>query len=74
LPASVNPRLAAIGLDSMLYGLISSWLANPAYLPLERQAEAMIEMYLNGLRNRSVPGAARVRRKAPAPRRGARRA
>jgi TetR/AcrR family acrAB operon transcriptional repressor len=74
LPASVNPRLAAIGLDSMLYGLISSWLANPAYLPLERQAEAMIEMYLNGLRNRSVPGAARVRRKAPARRRGARRA
>ncbi|HEX9686603.1 MAG TPA: TetR family transcriptional regulator [Burkholderiales bacterium] len=50
LPASVNPRLAAIGLDSMLYGLISSWLANPAYLPLERQAEAMIDLFLGGLK------------------------
>ena len=50
LPASVNPRLAAIGLDAMLYGLISNWLANPAYLPLERQAEAMIDLYLEGLR------------------------
>ena len=59
LPPSVNPRLAAIGLDSLLYGLISSWLANPAYLPLERQAEAMIDLFLGGLRAR---GARRPRR------------
>jgi TetR/AcrR family transcriptional regulator, acrAB operon repressor len=49
LPADVNPRLAAIGLDAMLYGLISTWLANRDYLPLERQAEAMIDLYLRGL-------------------------
>ena len=61
LPAGVNPRLAAIGLDAMLYGLISSWLANPGYLPLERQAEPMIDLYLEGLRA-SRP--ARARRKA----------
>ncbi len=59
LPASVNPRLAAIGLDSMLYGLISSWLANPAYLPLERQAEAMIDLFLEGLK---AGGARRAKR------------
>lgn len=50
LPASVNPRLAAVGLDALLYGLISNWLANSGYLPLERQAEAMIDLYIEGLR------------------------
>lgn len=61
LPASVNPRLAAVGLDAMLYGLISNWLANPAYVPLERYAEAMIDLYIDGLRGghakRSRPAA-----------------
>jgi TetR/AcrR family acrAB operon transcriptional repressor len=71
LPASVNPRLAAIGLDAMLFGLISNWLANPAYLPLERQAEAMIDMYLDGLRGRSTKRPPRAARK-PAVRRRAR--
>ncbi len=61
LPASVNPRLAAVGLDALLYGLISNWLANSSYLPLERQAEAMIDLYIEGLR---VPRQAQ--RKAPA--------
>jgi TetR/AcrR family acrAB operon transcriptional repressor len=51
LPAHVNARLAAVGLDAMIFGLISNWLANPGYLPLERQAEAMIDLYLDGLRN-----------------------
>jgi TetR/AcrR family acrAB operon transcriptional repressor len=68
LPARVNPRLAAIGLDAMLYGLISSWLANSAYLPLERHAEAMIDMYLDGLRGRSARRGPRAARK-PATRR-----
>ena len=49
-PAHVNPRLAAIGLDAMLFGLISNWLANPGYLPLERHAEALIDGYLDGLK------------------------
>jgi TetR/AcrR family transcriptional regulator, acrAB operon repressor len=65
LPAHVNPRLAAIGLDAMLFGLISNWLANPGYLPLERHAEALIDNYLDGLK-RPAPrrkGAAKVRRK-----------
>lgn len=51
LPASVNPRLAAIGLDAMLLGLISNWLADHDYVALERQAEAMIDLYIDGLRN-----------------------
>ena len=51
LPAGVNARLAAIGLDALLFGLISNWLANNDYVALERQAEAMIDLYLDGLRN-----------------------
>ncbi len=68
LPASVNPRLAAVGLDAMLFGLISNWLANPGYLPLERQAEAIIDLYLDGLRGGLAKRgrAARIPRKAAA--------
>ena len=68
LPASVNPRLAAVGLDAMIFGLISNWLANPGYLPLERQADAMIDLYLDGLRGRPAgrARAARSPRKDPA--------
>ena len=71
LPAHVNPRLAAVGLDAMIFGLISNWLANSGYLPLERQAEAMIDLYLDGLRGRPVTRArtGRVPRKAYARRR-----
>jgi hypothetical protein len=57
----------------MLYGLISSWLANSAYLPLKRQAEAMIDMYLDGLRGGNISRAARVPGKLRARRRRARR-
>ena len=67
LPGGVNPRLAAVGLDAMLYGLISNWLANPGYLPLERHAEAMIDLYLEGLRNggaRASPAKRRPRESA----------
>ena len=51
LPGSVNPRLAANGLDAMLFGLISNWLANNDYVALERQAEALIDLYIDGLRS-----------------------
>jgi TetR/AcrR family acrAB operon transcriptional repressor len=64
LPAGVNPRLAAVGLDAMIFGLISNWLANPGYLPLERQAEAMIDLYLDGLRARGAKPAVRRPHKA----------
>lgn len=71
LPAHVSPRLAAIGLDAMLFGLISNWLANPGYFALERQAEAMIDLYLDGLRGAARPrpsagrGVSRRRRAVP---------
>jgi hypothetical protein len=50
--------------------LISNWLANPGYLPLERHAEAMIDLYLDGLRGRPAgrARAARATRKPAAKR------
>jgi TetR/AcrR family acrAB operon transcriptional repressor len=68
LPSSVNPRLAAVGLDALIFGLISSWLANRDYVQLERQAETLIDLYLDGLRGRSTPRvrAPRVSRKSTA--------
>jgi TetR/AcrR family acrAB operon transcriptional repressor len=53
LPSGVNARLAAIGLDAMLYGLISKWLADRDYFALARNAEAVVDLYLDGLRGRS---------------------
>jgi TetR/AcrR family acrAB operon transcriptional repressor len=64
LPASVNARLAAIGLDAMLFGLISNWLTNHEYVALERHAEAMIDLYIDGLRRRGArPGRSAAKRR-----------
>lgn len=50
LPVGTNARLAAIGLDAMLYGLISKWLADRDYFALARNANAVVDLYINGLR------------------------
>lgn len=65
LPANVNARLAAIGLDAMLYGLISKWLADRDYFALARNAETVVDLYLDGLRSNSHrPSRGRKRTKA----------
>lgn len=64
LPAGVNARLAAIGLDAMLYGLISKWLADQDYFALARNAQAVVDLYLDGLRSTGRTGTARRKRPA----------
>ena len=49
LPKTLDARLAAIGLDSMIFGLISNWLADRSYVNLERDAEGLIDRYLSCL-------------------------
>jgi TetR/AcrR family transcriptional regulator, acrAB operon repressor len=72
LPRGVDPRLAAIGLDAMLYGLIAKWLMNPGYLRLEREAPKLVDLYLAGLRMQA-PVRRRARKRArPNPRSGRR--
>jgi TetR/AcrR family acrAB operon transcriptional repressor len=64
LAASVNPRLAAVGLHALVDGLIMNWVLDPKYLPLARAAKPLIDSYLDGLRSnnqkkRAVASAAR---------------
>jgi TetR/AcrR family acrAB operon transcriptional repressor len=50
LPGHLDARLAAVGLDALIFGLISNWLANRKYLNLERDAEALVDRYLENLK------------------------
>jgi TetR/AcrR family acrAB operon transcriptional repressor len=50
LASSVNPRLAAVGLHALVDGLIVNWVLDPTYLPLARDAQALVDQYLDCLR------------------------
>lgn len=50
LASSVNPRLAAVGLHALVDGLITNWVLDPEYVPLAKNAEPLIDGYLNGLK------------------------
>ena len=67
LPKTLDAKLAAIGLDAMIFGLISNWLADRNYVKLERDAEALIDRYLSCLGAGQMPKA-RVIRRSPAKR------
>lgn len=51
LPASVNPRRAAIGLHGLIDGLIANWIIDPSQFSLLREAPQIIDFYLNGLKH-----------------------
>jgi TetR/AcrR family acrAB operon transcriptional repressor len=57
LPASVEPRAAAIGLHALVDGLITNWLVDPKYFASARQAERIIDRYLEGLGDHARPAA-----------------
>jgi TetR/AcrR family acrAB operon transcriptional repressor len=52
LAASVNPRLAAVGLHALVDGLITNWVLDSAYLPLAKAAKPLIDNYVDGMRSR----------------------
>ena len=67
LPASVSPRVAAVGAMSLVSGLIANYVLDPGAFPLKRHAEALVDIYFRGLA--SLPAApAPARRKAGRPR------
>lgn len=49
LASTVNPRVAVIGLFSLIDGLIYNWLLAPDYFPLVEYGTTAIESYMNGL-------------------------
>jgi TetR/AcrR family transcriptional regulator, acrAB operon repressor len=66
LPAGVSPRVAAVGAMSLVSGLIANYVLEPRAFPLERHAEALVDIYFRGLA--SLPAAAApARRKAGRP-------
>ena len=71
LPKDVDPHLAAVGLDAMIYGLIANWLADRSYVRLERDAAALVDRYLACLGAGRMPKP-RQARKAPQKRTAAR--
>jgi TetR/AcrR family acrAB operon transcriptional repressor len=79
LPASVEPRSAAVGLHALVDGLITNWLVDPKYFADARAAEQIVDRYLEGLGARKRPaarkgakrrgdGGGRANSRAPAPR------
>jgi TetR/AcrR family acrAB operon transcriptional repressor len=61
LPETVKPRIAAVGLHALVDGVISNWLLDERYFRLARDAEELVDIYVDGLRSAgSVPTAART--------------
>jgi TetR/AcrR family acrAB operon transcriptional repressor len=54
LSRHVNARRAALGLHAYVDGLIYDWLLDPGYFALGREAEALVDQYLDGLRAASA--------------------
>jgi len=50
LPASLDPRCAAVGLMALIDGLVVNWTLNSALFPLDRYGPVILESYLDGLR------------------------
>ncbi|HEY4999807.1 MAG TPA: TetR family transcriptional regulator [Usitatibacter sp.] len=49
LPASVDPKEAAIGTLSFVSGLIANWVLAPKSFSLERHAESLVNTFFRGL-------------------------
>ena len=62
LPASVNPRMAAVGAMSLVSGLIANWVLDTSSFPLKRHAEALVDVYFRGLASTPAKKVARAPR------------
>ena len=49
LPATLNPREAAIGTMSLVSGLIANWVLAPKSFSLEKHAKALVDTWFRGL-------------------------
>ena len=64
LPKSVDPREAAIGVLSLVSGLIANWVLAPKTFSLENHAESLVDTFFRGLA--TAPQASAARRRKPA--------
>jgi TetR/AcrR family acrAB operon transcriptional repressor len=73
LPASVDPRVAAIGTLSLVSGLIANWVLAPKSFSLERHAESLVDTFFRGLAGAAGPRPAVPKRRKTHGRASARR-
>src|SRR6188508_1390246 len=48
IPASVDPKVAAIGAMSLVSGLIANWVLAPRSFSLEKNAQTLVDIYFRG--------------------------
>ena len=63
LPASVNPKVAAVGAMSLVSGLIANWVLDTSSFPLKRHAETLVDVYFRGLASTPAKAARAPRRR-----------
>lgn len=63
----MDARRAALGLNALVDGLISKWVMDPAYMPLKREAEHVVDLFLGTL-GRAAPAKMAARRRTASPR------
>lgn len=61
LPRAVDPRIAAIGVMSLVSGLIANWVLDPGSFSLRKHAEALVDVYFRGLASRAPQAGPRLR-------------
>lgn len=49
LPAHVSAKVAAVGVMSLVSGLIANWVLDPGSFALERHAASLVDAYFRGL-------------------------
>jgi TetR/AcrR family transcriptional regulator, acrAB operon repressor len=59
LPATVDPRIAAVGAMSLVSGLIANWVLDPRSFSLRNHAQTLVDVYFRGL---AAPPARKKRR------------
>lgn len=62
LPRTLDARQAALGLRALLDGLVSNWVMDPDNLPLDGDAEGLVDLFLLGLQRPAEP-AGKTRRR-----------
>jgi TetR/AcrR family acrAB operon transcriptional repressor len=62
LPPKTDVRRMAVGLDAYFFGLIYTWLLDPASFDLAKDAERLVDIYLDSAAVRRLPA-----RSAPRP-------
>lgn len=64
LPATLDARQAAVGLRALLDGLVSNWVMDPDYHPVENEADRLVDLFLNALHADAQPAPRTVKRRA----------